>query len=252
MCILISCEAGGKYVPAQLLSSTSMSNIATAGKETTTQQNSSARLNKYRTDKAALYAAHRMSKRLGAPLIQYQFALDAIDVTRSLRHPKLFSKASRSLSSLDRQRLIDEFYVPYREAIKNTVAQLLQRYTYVLHLSVRSFDLIGPKKKRRRADVGLLYDPSSSDEVDLCADWLYELYYEAEMLKVRRNYPRRGTADSLTKAMRAEFSGQSYLGIELLLNRAWAGRPIQVRDEAIDHLCDTLRTTMQLPQTAAA
>ena len=111
---------------------------------------------------------------------------------------------------------------------------------------------MGPKKKRRRADVGLLYDPSAVDEVDLCIDWLEEMYFEVEYLRVRRNYPRRGTTDSLVKSMRAEFSGEYYLGVEILLNRAWAGREIAIRDEAIDQMCETLQAVMQINQTEAA
>jgi len=132
------------------------------------------------------------------------------------------------------------------------LSQMFQRFPFVVHLSIRTFDLLGPKKQPRRADIGLLYDPTYTDEADLCADWTEDLYFEADMIKVRRNYPRRGTTDSLTKAMRAEFADQEYLGVELLLNRAWAGRAIQIRDIAIDQLSDTLGSVLQLQQSDAA
>jgi hypothetical protein len=56
------------------------------------------------------------------------------------------------------------------------------------------------------------------------------------MLRLRRDYRRRGTTDSISKAMRGEFSA-NYLGIEVLLNRALAARPVAIRDEAIDGSC---------------
>lgn len=82
--------------------------------------------------------------------------------------------------------------------------------------------------------MGLLYDPGRQDEVDLCLDWIDEMYDEAPNLKVRRNYPGRGTNDSLTRTMRSEFEPMPYLGIEVWVNQAWASRPSLRRDEAID------------------
>lgn len=242
MCILISCESGGKNVPAQLLSTPAPSTDHASVFQSALIQ----------SDAAAKYITHRMSQRLNVPLIQYEYGLQAIDVTRSLHHPKLFSRHTRSLSVADRQCLIDDFYVPYRDAISSMLAGMLKQYGYVVHLSVRTFELLGPRQTPRRTDVGLLYDPASGDESDLCADWLEELYFEAPMLKVRRNYPRRGSVDSLIKAMRNKLNDKSYLGVELLLNRAWAGRSIQVRDTAIDLLCDTLMTTLRFQQSQVA
>ena len=90
------------------------------------------------------------------------------------------------------------------------------------------------------------------DEVDFCLDWIDDLYEIAPMLRVRRNYPRRGTQDSITRAMRTEFSNQPYVGIELALNRAWASRPLKIRDEAIDGLSDSLLEIFRVPSVEAA
>ena len=56
----------------------------------------------------------------------------------------------------------------------------------------------------------------------------------------------------MTKAMRAEFKGQSYLGIEVLLNEHWAGRNVAVRDQAIDGMCQTLVDVIGHSQSDAA
>ena len=78
------------------------------------------------------------------------------------------------------------------------------------------------------------------------------MYFEAEMLKVRRNYPRRGTVDSLTKALRSEFDGQYYIGIEILVNQAWSLRKGSLRNEAIDRMCGSIQAVLQCSQSEAA
>ena len=272
MCLLITCEAGGEKIPAFPTPAEYATSAEYATQAEVTRSRGTVRgidetkatqvlaskkaCNVSSGDASALYAAHRMSCRLRAPMIQYEYTLQAIDVTRSLRHPKLYSATSRKLSPEHRQHWVDSYYLPYRQAVREQLQQMMQQYSYVVHLSVRSFDLVGPKKKRRRADVGLLYDPASQDESDLCADWLDELYFDWDMLKVRRNYPRRGTVDSLVKSMRSDFDTPEYagryLGIEVLLNRAWVGRPIKIRDTAIDAISETLQSIMQLEQADAA
>ncbi len=128
----------------------------------------------------------------------------------------------------------------------------MARSCFVVHLSVRTFELRNHQGKLRRADVGMLYDPSVDDEIDLCLDWLDAMYEEVPMLRARRNYPRRGTTDSITKTMRGEFSANSYLGIELLLNRAWAARPVATRDHAIDGICRSLKSILSASHSEAA
>lgn len=202
-------------------------------------------------DLAAGYAAQRISDRLSAPLIQHKYSLDLIDVTHSLRHRQLFSPITRSWPRTSRQWLVDHLYQPYRNRVRTTISQMLRRFPLVVHLSVRTFPL-RQSGKLRRADVGLLYAPTVDDEVGLCVNWLEEMYFEVPMLRVRRNYPRRGTTDSLTSAMRSEFEGQGYLGIEVLLNQHWIGRDLLVRDEAIDGMCDTLQEVLHHSQASAA
>ncbi|NND98001.1 MAG: N-formylglutamate amidohydrolase [Pirellulaceae bacterium] len=268
MCLLISCESGGQRVPEQLIENHAVHLSASPDRR---EQRQATPRNKHAHrrsppnsdsfaslpeslshDAAARYAARRIAERLQAPLIQHDYSLDLIDVTRSLRHRRLYSSLTRGCDEHQKAWLIDHVYQPYRDRVRSAIGQQLCRQVYVVHLSIRSFDQFSPKQKRRRADVGLLYDPAVVDEVDLCADWLEEMYFGVEMLKVRRNYPRRGTVDSLTRAMRTEFSGQNYLGVEVLLNRAWAARDVALRDEAIDAMCTSLQAVLQPIQNAAA
>lgn len=249
MSVLVSCEVGGHSVPPQLRA---LISSATASKQKKTKRRGSDdEPYKWTTDEAATYAAKRMSEKLYAPLVFNGYANELIDVSRSLHHRQLFSPLTRDFGSEDRQQLIDLIHAPYRDRVRASIEQLFRHFSYVIHLSVRTFPLY-EKGKLRRADVGLLYDPSADDEVDLCLDWIDEMYEEVPMLRVRRNYPRRGTCDSITRTMRSEFSGRNYIGIEVLLNRAWCGRRLPVRDEVLDGMCSTLHAITTAPQSDAA
>ena len=250
MTVLISCEVGGTRIPTDWsvdsLTGAGISdsivppeadaeadgrpgNIAIDSQPNDSQPN----------DGAAIEVARRWSDSLSAPLITNPYSSGLIDVSRSLHHRLLFPSTTRCWPLEKRQRLIEQIHRPYRERIRATIADQLKKSPYVVHLSIRSF-AARHQGKHRRADVGLLYDPSRPMEVDFCLDWIDEMYDWIPMLRVRRNYPRRGTTDSITKSMRTEFVNQPYLGIEVLLNRAWIARPLAVRDQVIDQMCDCL------------
>jgi hypothetical protein len=262
MSVLVSCEAGGDLAPPQLTLARTADRerpgtIAALKRKPRAKRSAKARLLPGRLpdtlpyDASARYAAARIADQLHVGLIANPHSLDLIDVTRSLRHRQLFPPLTRNWPAEDRQRLIDLIYQPYRQQVRQAIRTALVRSAYVIHLSVRTFDLLD-NGKHRRADVGLLYDSAKSDEVNLCLDWIDEMYDDVPMLRVRRNYPRRGTTDSITKAMRSEFSEQQYLGIELMLNRAWAKRDVAVRDQAIDGICWSLQTTLGASESKAA
>lgn len=249
MSLLVSCEAGGSLAPPSLDPlAAADGQLDSSGQQLRwTGEPASA----WGCDQAARYAAQRIADRLQVRLIANPYSLELIDVTRSLRHRNLFSPRTRAWPAEVRQALIDQIHQPYRRQIRDAIESALARYNFLLHVSVRTFDL-RRNGNIRRADAGLLYDASVDDEVDLCLDWIDEMYETVPMLRVRRNYPRRGTADSLTKAMRAEYSSRRYLGIELLLNRAWAQRDVAVRDEVLDGICWSLESTLGISESQAA
>ena len=295
MNILISCETGGEDVPRQLVSPDAGTSDASSRhrgelvkllqsahelsrhKRKRPSKKKFAKFgpgqlpNQLRHDAAARFVSQRMAARLSAPIIENRYSMDLVDVTRSINHPQLFPILTRHWSAENRQILIDEIHQPHRKRVRRMVERMLGLSSYVVHLSIRSFESIAPtrsgtkkatkrssakkskaKQKHRRADVGLLYDVSSVDEVDFSADLYEEMYFEAEMLKVRRNYPRRGTVDSLTKALRSEFDGQYYIGIEILVNQAWSLRKGSLRNEAIDRMCGSIQAVLQCSQSEAA
>ena len=257
MSVLISCEVGGDQVPSQWID-------PKYGRKDPIKANQSSLMagspRQWKPgeipptlsfDQPARYVAERMSSVLQVPLIVNPYSNDLIDVTRSLHHRQLFPPITRDWPEADRKILVETVHEPYRNDVKKAVRNGLDRWGYLIHLSIRSFDLRS-KGKLHRADAGLLYDPAREDEVDFCLDWIDEMYEEIPMLRVRRNYPERGTTDRLTKALRSEFADEHYLGIEVMINRAWSARSVAIRDEAIDGMAWSLRTVTEMDQAEAA
>lgn len=200
-----------------------------------------------KADRPARYAADRMARQLGSALrvelIVNETPSGLIDVTRPRDHRRLLSKLVRTLPRRERDQLVEQVHDGYRQRVRAAVGTLLAAHGYAIHLSVRSFNSRS-RGKPRRADVSLHYDPSRAGEVAFCLDWIDEMWHRAPMLRVRRNYPRRGAGESLTGQLRAHFAGQTYLGIEVWLNRAWAGREVRLRDEAIDGMSESLHALL--------
>ncbi|MCM2369301.1 N-formylglutamate amidohydrolase [Aporhodopirellula aestuarii] len=244
MSLLITCDTGGWKTPSRLRSRLEGTQLESA----TILRDQSivagavhhAPLARAGIDRESNLAARRLAYRSGATIICNEYRADLIDVGRSLHHRELHSPAARALPQSTRDAIVEEIYTPYRNRIERQILDLLRSWTYVVHLSVRTFDAKTSEGRWRRGDVGLLYDPARPDELDWCLDLVEELYVTAPDLKVRRNHPGRGTNDSLTKSMRAIFSEDVYLGIELVLNRAWMARPVVLRDIVLDKLGEAI------------
>ena len=86
----------------------------------------------------------------------------------------------------------------------------------VLHLSIHSFtpELDGIV---RNTDIGLLFDPIRKTEKKFCKKWKAEIK-QGSSLRVRNNYPYKGTADGFTTFLRKQFP-EKYRGIELEINQ---------------------------------
>ncbi|MCO8122951.1 N-formylglutamate amidohydrolase [Stieleria sp. TO1_6] len=241
MAILISCETSGTALPK----------LAATEAAIAPDENQWRGIDSDSIDHCAGELAGRLASMINMPLIRNPFCNALIDVSRSLHHRQLYGALSQDWSDVQKQQLIDLVHTPYRRRIESALQRILQQFTFVIHLSVRTFDS-QVSQTPRRGDIGLLYDPSREAEVDFCLDWIDELYDLYPHLRVRRNYPRRGTVDSLHKALRRKFPADQYLGVEVWLNRAWASRDVALRDEALRHLAASLRETVGVPSSEAA
>lgn len=203
---VITCEHGGNQIPAAYASYF---------------QEAAAVLHSHRGyDPGALELYHLLAKEL-ADFSQFsQTSRLLVELNRSLHHKDLFSAYTKSLKPLPRKEILASYYLPYRELVEEKIGQFINEGNAVTHLSIHSFtpELNG---EVRKADIGLLYDPSRKEEKDFCEQWKKEIAKIAPELLVRFNYPYKGTADGFTTYLRKRFSA-GYKGIELEINQKYA------------------------------
>lgn len=270
MGVCISCDTGGSRLPDWLSPHADSSAVSGHTDNSANRDDvGGANREQEEADRAARFAAQCLAEHLDAPLIANEYSPRLVDVGRSVGNRRLFpSPASQWNSSqgngpaaprprssswrkAERTRLVEEIHTPYRTTIRQQISRLMIRHPFVVHLSVRTF-AAKYRGGHRRTDIGLGYDPGAAHEVAFCLDWIDELYDRLPMVRVRRNYPRRGTIDSVTRSMRRHFAGMPYLGIEIQLNRAWAARPVAARDRVLSGIASTLRGLTTLLQSEAA
>jgi predicted N-formylglutamate amidohydrolase len=201
-------------------------------------------------DVGALDAATHFAKSLRCPLVTSKFSPAIVDVNRAIGQRGLFSDLSRRLPKKVREQIIREIHAPFRRDVEAAVERSIRQDDLVIHLSVHSFATFEPNQatsdneekvlSARRTDLGLLYDPARQYELALCLDWFDDLYYALPMLRVRRNYPRRGVSENLISQFRRKYSPDSYIGIELQLNRAWCVRDVPVRKKVFSGIAKSL------------
>jgi predicted N-formylglutamate amidohydrolase len=162
-------------------------------------------------DPGALSVGRDFARAFRAPLVYSTISRLLVELNRSLGHRQAFS---RYVAPEFRKPLVERYYEPYRRTLEAQVAAAVDRGKRVVHLSCHSFTprLAGVQ---RRADIGLLFDPRRQAERTLCVMWRKNL----DGLRVRLNYPYRGSGDGLTTYLRTRFRERDYLGIELEVNQ---------------------------------
>lgn len=150
----------------------------------------------------------------------YPYSRLLIEPNRSLHHRHLFSAFSMHLSKEQRMELIARYYQPYRKTVEKFVGK--QQHHPVVHVSAHTF---APKSgnQMRQCEVGILFDPKQDHEKAIARLWKKEIQSIAPV-KVRFNYPYRGTAYGITTYLRRCFPFH-YSGLEL-----------EVRNDVVDDL----------------
>lgn len=157
--------------------------------------------------------ADALAVALDAPLLAGEVTRLLVDLNRSRGHPRHFSEFSRKLSGLQRQQLAVRYWKPHWEAYRRQIEQA----RILFHLACHSFtpELNG---QRRNADIGLLYDPARRRERQF-ADVLSRSIKACEpALRVRMNYPYRGTANGMGQQHRRWFGEDRLVTLELEVN----------------------------------
>lgn len=203
VCLLVTCEHGGNRVPAayrDLFRGADRILASHAG-----------------YDIGALGVARVLARSLSASLHYSTVTRLLVDLNRSPGHRGQFSRFTRTLPGAVRARIVQQYYLPYRETVSGLVARTLTRGEAVIHYSAHSFTPVF-RGQRRDSDIGLLYDTRRKHEGELCADLAAALRDAG--FRVRRNYPYRGAADGLTTTLRRRSGEAPYFGIELEINQA--------------------------------
>jgi predicted N-formylglutamate amidohydrolase len=202
--LLVTCEHGGNRVPKeyQALFAGRKSLLAT-----------------HRAyDPGALTLARDLARAFDAPLVASTVTRLLVELNRSPGHPQLYSEVTRDLPRSEKARIVARYYEPYRREVEERVAQATAARRRVIHISAHSFVPV-LNGSTRNTDIGLLYDPARAAERALCARWRQSLVARASRLRVRRNYPYRGSADGLTTHLRRRYGGRGYVGVEIEVNQ---------------------------------
>ncbi len=204
---LITCEHGGNRVPAAYRD-------WFQGREALLQSHRG-------WDPGALLCARELAAGLEAPLVYATVTRLLVDLNRSPHHRDVIPYENDGLPAGARERLMETWYRPYRNRVREHVEKTLAAGARVLHLSIHSFtpELDG---RVREVDIGLLYDPARRGEKWLGRRLKPMLAAGLPGCRIRLNSPYRGTADGLTTSLRRDFHQDVYLGLEVELNQRFA------------------------------
>lgn len=166
-------------------------------------------------DPGAVEIANAVASKRNLPLFQNNVTRLLIEVNRSINHPDLFSIYSRPLSDDAKEKIKQQFYFPFRNAVESTVQSLNKP---VLHLSVHTFT---PQWNdiKRSTDIGLLFDPSRKWESTCCNHLREKLTVLLPAFQIDFNQPYAGIDDGFTTYLRTKFGDEDYAGIEIEINQ---------------------------------
>ncbi|MCB1169518.1 MAG: N-formylglutamate amidohydrolase [Leptospiraceae bacterium] len=214
-CLLLTCEHASNKVPTWL-------------RQSFLEHYGSKILATHRAyDLHAKELCHRLHRKAGAPVYYGKWTRLCIDLNRSLENPAIWSSFGRTLPESSRRRLLD-YYLEYRASVESFIG-IASSSGPVLHISVHSFTpVLG--RQLRNCDLGILYDPARKREKSLAL--ALQAAFQSSGLRVRRNFPYRGTADGCTTWLRRKFSDSVYSGLELEMNQGSSNQMSKV----VDHL----------------
>ena len=150
-----------------------------------------------------------------------------VDLNRTITNKSAFSEYYEQLDKATASKVKAQataYWSEYRAAIEKFVDSALKPKTRVaksepeiVHLGIHSFtpELNG---KVRNTDIGILYDPSRPKECELAQVIKAEIKRLHPEMKVRFNYPYKGTSDGLTTTLRKKI-GPRYAGLEIEINQ---------------------------------
>ena len=141
-----------------------------------------------------------------------------VDLNRTITNKSAFSEYYEALDKATVAKAKAQataYWTEYRAAIEKFVKANAKKE--IIHLGIHSFtpELNG---KVRNTDIGILYDPSRPKECELAQVIKAEIKRLHPEMKVRFNYPYKGTSDGLTTTLRKKI-GPHYAGLEIEINQ---------------------------------
>ena len=189
-------------------------------------------------DPGALSIAEWLAATFGAPLHAAEYSRLVVDLNRTVGNSVLVRRRSdghsipfnRGLTEQEIERRIEEYYLPYRNAVADGMTSVIEAHGRCVHLCIHTYT---PQldDKLRGNDIGLLYDPYRRPEAELVHE-LRDALVERTGLVVWLNRPYSGTADGILPWIREHHDGERYVAIELELNQKFTERPAELRDLA--------------------
>lgn len=162
----------------------------------------------------------RISEHTGIGVHTGSFTRMWVDLNRAPDHPDVCPAVcygapvpgNAQLSPGDRAARLAQFHAPYWDAVRKECRARLHDHGEVLHFSSHTF---APEldPAHRTFEVGVLYDPGHAFEAQLAERLLFQL--RSAGLDVRANEPYKGIGAAICTALRTEFVGEAYGGIQL-------------------------------------
>jgi len=171
-------------------------------------------------DIGAAKLARTLTERLDCTSVVGRYSRLLIDLNRSESSPTLIVTRShgveipgnRDLDSSERRHRIDTYHRPYNAEVERCVRERIATWGSCLHLSVHSFTPSLDGTNHRNCDVGVLYHPQRTQEHRIAELLRRELGRTS--LRVRRNYPYRGSLDGVQTRMKKMLEDGAYIGIQ--------------------------------------
>lgn len=164
-----------------------------------------------------------------------------VDLNRTITNKSAFSdylrelKTQNSAAATKVKESATKYWNEYRATIEKFVQQNIgkdsrgnsgksaeNKEAEIIHLGIHSFTPV-LNGKVRNTDIGILYDPARPQERAYANVIKAEIKRLYPAMKVRFNYPYKGSSDGLTTTLRKKF-GPRYVGIEIEINQKFFQR----------------------------
>jgi predicted N-formylglutamate amidohydrolase len=149
----------------------------------------------------------------------FQYCRMLVDVDKDIKSPQLFSQPVSKLPTKERNKILKQFYYPWREEVENQIASL-SRSNYVLHCSVHTFPQV-VNGVVRNVDVAVLFDTEREWEALFAGKFVEFLRQENPKLLVEPNYPIPGGHEGFVHYLKQQKFSKKYIGIQLEVNQSF-------------------------------